>query len=1453
MMRFKIVVLLLMLFTGRQLHAQITANPNSGCAPLVGVTFTSPPGATNIDWQFGDGTSSNIASPTHTYITEGTYNVQFTAIVGGNNVNYSLTINVFGKPSPFFRASTPHTGCLPLNVAFLDSSFGGGGTAITLREWAFGDGGVNIGNSTNPAYTYNLAGVFDVSLKITDANGCDSSFVRTAYVQTSVPPIAVLTSNPNPPASCVPPLAVTLSANGSVSNSTTGSTALTYLWHFGNGDSSTSVNPPAVNYNTIGVYPITLTVTDNNNCSASANTNATIMQPNASFFAVDAVNDTVCKTVTFRNQSSGGVYFYDYGDGTNGNDSVHTYTNSGTYNVLLRVTVGSCSDDTTITIIVEDLKAQFTSSPDYSCSYPSIITYVNQSVNAVSYKWTFYDFTTSTVTTPVDTIFQTDFNPYTIFDPQIYSTLLEVESAHGCIEYYSQRDTVFKPSGWIAASVAYGCAPLTVQFDDSSHSKEPITSRLYVFGDGGTHPGNDTVTTHTYTTPGIYHPYIIITNSLGCIDTSFTLTIYVGEPPTPSFSVSPSPVCVHDPVQFTDLTPPGDSAHFIHYTADGGIMSHCYLDHNPTWSFDNVTGPQNITIDASYNGCIGTTTITNAITVNGPLVHFYPVNNCDSPFVYTFKGKISDAANWTWDFGDGQTLNTTTDSVPSHTYAATGDYNVLLTGYNPSTGCQADTEMHTIHVRDLKSIITADTISCSGTSVTFDGVNSQDVNPKCHTGYLWYWDDGAPPINGENPSASHSFSVGGLHTVKLVVTDINGCKDTSDHFIEIYKIQSVIKADTNFGCLPLTVNFTDSSFADTTIVRWMWDFGDGDTSMSQNPTHTFSIVPPTGSYQVRLTVRDTLGCTSTRVFNVTPSIPDSTFASTASGICAGDSVKFQPNGGGMTYMWYFGDGDSSSVQSPWHAYNTGGSYTVTLNVTNSFGCRGSKTIPAYVNVQEYPIAGFQSSADTIFNKCYPLLVSYTDTTNNTIPGFWDWDLGNGSQVISAPTVGTLYQAPGTYTVSLIVQTSFGCRDTVEKSLTVEGPVGNFDLMPGTICKGQSVTLSIRDTSDLLSFMWDFGDGTDTTGISPVTHTFNINPSSGQTTVGLVMWSPDSACTATHTNILNIYPVIADFAFPNDDSTLCVGEVNLVTNQSLNATSYNWNFGNGVTFAGANPPPVTYNTPGTYNVILTVGDNVTGCHDSLVQKILVPPSPPIVATGGDTCQGNPVQLFASGGISYLWQPSTDLSNDTIPNPVATPLSSVTYTVQVTDTNDCTVSQTVPVVIFEPAPEVHTDTTIVIGSPVVIGYEMPDPGYIYMWNPITFLSCSTCATPLSNVLEDITYDFTVTDGAGCFSVTSTYEFIVKPVTSIDVPTAFTPNGDNENDLIFVNGWGIKQLVEFKIYNRWGQLVFETTDISEGWNGYYKGELQPQDTYVYQAEVETWLDGQKLKKKGMFELIR
>jgi gliding motility-associated-like protein len=108
-------------------------------------------------------------------------------------------------------------------------------------------------------------------------------------------------------------------------------------------------------------------------------------------------------------------------------------------------------------------------------------------------------------------------------------------------------------------------------------------------------------------------------------------------------------------------------------------------------------------------------------------------------------------------------------------------------------------------------------------------------------------------------------------------------------------------------------------------------------------------------------------------------------------------------------------------------------------------------------------------------------------------------------------------------------------------------------------------------------------------------------------------------------------------------------------------------------------------------------------------------------------------------------------------------------------------------------------------------------------------------------------------GCFSTVNTYSIHVDPRATVDVPTAFTPNGDGTNDVIYVDGWGIRKLNYFRIFNRWGQLLFESNDIKTGWDGTYNGVPQNMETYVYQVSAETYVDKDPQLKTGSFKLIR
>lgn len=267
-------------------------------------------------------------------------------------------------------------------------------------------------------------------------------------------------------------------------------------------------------------------------------------------------------------------------------------------------------------------------------------------------------------------------------------------------------------------------------------------------------------------------------------------------------------------------------------------------------------------------------------------------------------------------------------------------------------------------------------------------------------------------------------------------------------------------------------------------------------------------------------------------------------------------------------------------------------------------------------------------------------------------------------------------------------------------------------------------------------------------------------------------------------------------------------------------------------------------------------NDIGCSDTIMKSIVVHPLPS-VQTRDDSliCWGDSIQLFSQGSggvVSYQWSPVTWLTNDTIPSPVAFPDNTTTYTVLVTDSNGCTSSSSLQIVVHQ-MPQVTTqgDTAVIIGEIVNIN-TYTQPGVTYEWTPSYGLSCTDCPNPVANPLETTLYTLTVTDSINCFQITVYLLIEILEEYTIDVPTAFTPNGDGINDVIYVKGWGIKELIRFKIYNRWGQLVFETDDISVGWNGYFKGELQNVETYVYVVDAIMY-DDEEFSKKGYISLLR
>jgi gliding motility-associated-like protein len=1462
----------------KQYSQTIVASPSVGCSPLVGIQFTGVTGASNIQWAFGDGTFSNINNPTHTYSSPGNIVATYTAIVSGSPTTQTTSIKVYGKPTPNFTLNVSK-GCVPLSVSFTDQSVNTGGSLAPQWQWSFGDGGVS--SVQNPNYSFTIPGTFNVTLIYKDGHGCDSSITKTSLIKVSVKPTVVITNTPAILNACVAPFTATFSGSSSTSNSTTGSTALTYSWNL-NGASSTLVNPTPVTFTTTGSFPVVFTCTDNNACSDSKTVTVNIANP-----AVKAlVKNFACYNQSFsiRDTSASDNTKWDFGDGTPiqtvvpPNTFTHAYSSAGIFTITATASLGTCTSVKTYTINVEKVIANFTSVPPFSCTSPLVVTYNSTSTGASTYTWTFSGSTvTSTLSSPTHSFTQGSLNPFTIFPPLPVSATLLAMSPGGCTDVITKTlDTLHRPTAFFHTDVIQGCNPLVVTFRDTSQSTKPIINYTWNFGDGSpvNSSATNTLVTHTYTTPGVFYATLVIENTPGCKDTSFKWPITVSLPPHTNFSFSPSVVCPYDSVSITNLTPAADSVNHWHLTSDASYFSHCISDANPSWQYTH-TGTHPLTLSAYSFGCKHDTTLPTTVLVKGPIVSGRFFTRCDSVFRVKFDLLLQDALFAEIRYGDGDrdTVYATGSHTIFHTYATTGNYAAIIKGENSGTGCLPSFDTLKVKVRNIKATITSQSITCSGVPTNYSASTSQDVDGVCGVGYIWFFGT-QPPVITDSPTTSHALGAG-TQSISLVVKDENGCRDTSRTRIHVSQVTANATLSNTIGCVPsFSLTATQSATSDTTInsTGYSWNFGDGSSSVNTaNASHTYTTAtPPFTIYNISLTVTNVNGCSDTKSYPVTMNAPFApNILASPTQLCAGKTVSLSTTAAGInTYTWNYGDGSPLQITTSMnvtHPYLSGGNYNVTLSSADGAGCKAN-SLPTLIQVQNYPtaiISYTNQNNPTKQNACAGSTVLFSDNSINPyVPQTRNWNFGTGSgPVVPNQTVGTAYTTAGIYTVTLINCTPFGCCNTIKQNIKVYSATADFNLDKLNICKGEAIKFTIKDSTSVFVWGWDFGDGTDynLTAQSPISHIYNYHPPGGTTNVSLTYYSADSACRYSMVKPINIYQVIAGFNRNNEvplsislsDTAHCIGSADMFTNVSLNANSASWNFGDGTT-SSTNNPSHTYSAAGTYTVSLSITDNVHNCKDTLKKTMQIFPVPILSLNGRDTCQNKPTPLHASGGATYTWSPSPELNNANIPSPIATLSATTLFTVTANDINSCVGTNTLLVTIQQPPTPISWDTSIVIGQTTPLpGYA--GTGFSYSWTPADYLNCVTCVVPVASPTVEYIYSVKVTDAHSCFERVNTYTVYIEPKSSIDVPTAFTPNGDGVNDFINVDGWGIKKLKYFKVFNRWGELIYETSDLKPGWDGYYKGVPQNMETYIYQASAETYTDSEPLKKTGYFKLIR
>ena len=438
---------------------------------------------------------------------------------------------------------------------------------------------------------------------------------------------------------------------------------------------------------------------------------------------------------------------------------------------------------------------------------------------------------------------------------------------------------------------------------------------------------------------------------------------------------------------------------------------------------------------------ITTTSVATTRTVpptGPPLVDFSasPRSGVAPLVVKFFDESTGSVTSRLWSFGDG----TTSDLAnPTHTFNVPGTYPVRLQAWN-TAGSNTETRSDYITVTQN---VQAPVASFSVTPVSGDApltVRFSDQSSGSPTN--WYWEFGEGGTSTlQNPL--YTYTVPGLYTARLSVGNSAGSNSATRSIVVNSNAPvptAAFTASPVQGPAPLSVDFTDTSSENPT--GWQWDFGDGSTSILQDPTHTYT---SPGTYTVKLIASNSAGgsmATKSQLITVqvpsTPStsstLPSASFLYTPVSGNMPLTVEFLDTSSGdpTQWIWDFGDGGTSILQDPTHTYNSPGSYTVKLTVRNSAGnstATGSEPIRVSLAVSP-PIASFTASPDS---GKPPLSVIFTDTSTGN-PDSWLWDFGDGGTSTQQDPVHT-YSTVGSYDVTLKVQNSAGSSSS--KGATIE--------------------------------------------------------------------------------------------------------------------------------------------------------------------------------------------------------------------------------------------------------------------------------------------------------------------------------------------------------------------------------------------------------------------------------
>jgi gliding motility-associated-like protein len=849
-----------------------------------------------------------------------------------------IYVNIVNPPVAGIVVPTG-TICQNTSVTFTNTSAPG-----YQYRWNFGDGGGFVTLPAGPrSYTYATPGTYTVKLValIPGAGG--------ACADTSQGVVSIM---PSPtPSFVVSPSVACGSLAATFNNLSTG--AVAWNWDFGNGNTSTAQNPASQNYTAPATYVATLAATSASGCVFSATASLLVRNiPHPVFPQANACEDIA---MSFTNNSTAaGVdpisgYTWSFGDGSavsTATNPIHTYTLSGTYTVQLKASTGFCEDSSfqAVTIFVKPT-ASFVATPTAGCP-PFTANFANQSLNANSFLWRFGAAPSATANTTGASYTYTNntqnFVSYTV-------TLLSVSPA-GCADSTTTEVVVRpKPVSSFTSNLITGCSPMATTFSSTSQGASTYS---WSFGDNTSSAAANPV--HVYSNTTLFTQTVTailyVTNSVSCTDTASQLiTIYPEALNT--FTMIPQSGCSPLLVNFPSV--PGVATYSWNH-GDGTGTYTTLTQHNHTF-LNSTLADKVFTVTllaTTSNSCSGSASGT-VLVYHNPIANFTftPPGGC-TPLSVNFQNTSSGSIGSTkWQFGNGQTSNNAAAVTVFTNGPGEGEKNysakLVVSTIN---GCLDSVSRNIVMYSQPLARFTPDTPACAPKSIRFTNTSTGAVS------FFWTFGDGsASSADTVQHLYTNNSGITQTYQAKLRATSSNMCSDSVTVPIRIYpKPEFIIAATPDHGCSPLTVFFPKIAGAEQ--YEWKYDnsisFGSAGNIYNtfENKGNTTRV------FTVQLVARNIHTCadTSTKLITVYP-LPTAKFsARPLSVFIPNEPVNFTNESSNLavTFMWDFGDDETSTVSNPVHLYKKAGEYKVTLVATSIQGCLDTFQLGEYVTALE---------------------------------------------------------------------------------------------------------------------------------------------------------------------------------------------------------------------------------------------------------------------------------------------------------------------------------------------------------------------------------------------------------------------------------------------------------------------------------------------------------------------